>query len=257
MAEPDCAFCAANRKSCKSCGKHVCPKHVCSANGCCERCLAFNQQNATDGRCTTQEEDDQLAAAGGPEAGIYGEMTTVGFRSLARRLEMGVRDTYVDLGSGLGRTVLQAAGEFGVARAVGIELAGSRHELAQAALRQQPSLVERVTLVQADCAASDLWEGDGACASATVCFAASLFFGETLMERLKARVEACEACRAVATLKRWEQPPRGFAEQEPPEVCETSWTAPVRVRGDGQRADEEQQRADSEAGCPVHVYVRG
>ena len=249
----NCIFCSQSRKSCQACGQKVCARHVCTSNGCCARCLEANQQNALDGRCTTLEEDEQLASIGGDEAGVYGEITTVGFRGLAKRLQLGASDTYVDLGSGLGRTVFQAVSEFNVLQAVGIELAGSRHELAQhAAMQLSAAVASRVLLVHGDCSANALWEAGGACSGVSVVFAASLFFGHELMLQLARCVEACDSCRVVATLKRWDdgEAPVGFREQADPEVCETTWTAPVGLTG---QVEVEEER---EPGCPVHIYRR-
>ena len=71
------------------------------------------------------------------------------------------------------------------------------------------------------------------------------------MARLRERVAACTACRVVATLKRWEEAPGGFVEQEQAEVCETTWTAPT-AGGAAAREDGE----ETSGGCPVHLYVR-
>jgi hypothetical protein len=54
------------------------------------------------------------------------------------------------------------------------------------------------------------------------------FFGEELMAALAQRIEGCPSIRAVASIKPWVAL-AGFAEQLPPERCETSWTAPSRV----------------------------
>ena len=64
------------------------------------------------GRCTTAQGDAAIEAIGGPESAVYGEITTIGFRTLAGRLKLGSGDTFTDLGSGLGRAVLQAVREF-------------------------------------------------------------------------------------------------------------------------------------------------
>jgi len=45
-------------------------------------------------------------------------------------------DIFVDLGSGVGRTVVQAALEFGCQDAYGVELSPSRHVRANAALNE-------------------------------------------------------------------------------------------------------------------------
>jgi hypothetical protein len=131
------------------------------------------QEAVRAGRCTDQQEEEAIEALGGPEAATYGELTPLGFRSMAARLELCAEDSFVDLGSGLGRMVLQAATEYGVRRACGVELAPSRHTLAQEARdRAHESVASRVLLVEGDCAAEDVWHehlGD-----ATVVFASNL-----------------------------------------------------------------------------------
>ena len=107
-----------------------------------------------DGFCTSEIEDLQIRAVGGENADMYGEITPRGFRTLAHHLSLAGTDVFVDCGSGLGRAVVQAASEFGVHRAIGIEFAPSRHQLARANLaRAAPSdLAARVELLQGDCA---------------------------------------------------------------------------------------------------------
>lgn len=61
---------------------------------------------------------------------VYGEITAQGMRRLARRVTLNQSDCFYDLGSGIGRAVLQAFLEFGVHRSVGIELASTRHHQA-------------------------------------------------------------------------------------------------------------------------------
>ena len=83
--------------------------------------------------CTT-EEHEMMKAIGGALASAYGEITRAGFSALGKNLESD--DVFVDCGSGRGQTVAQAAREFGVARAYGIELAASRHDRAVADLER-------------------------------------------------------------------------------------------------------------------------
>ena len=93
-----------------------------------------------------------MEAIGGPEAGLYGELTPLGFRALIARLRLGADDTFVDCGSGLSRLVMQAASEFDVHHSIGVEFAASRHELAEELLSRQPAeLAARVALIRADC----------------------------------------------------------------------------------------------------------
>ena len=55
-----------------------------------------------------------LERAGGYSASGYGEVTRLGFQQLNARMRLQHDDTFVDCGSGTGRTVLQAAREYGV-----------------------------------------------------------------------------------------------------------------------------------------------
>ena len=57
-------------------------------------------------------------------------------RSLVR-----TRRRFADLGSGMGRAVLQSVEQYNVTTACGIEMAPSRHEGAMAALARAPELV--------------------------------------------------------------------------------------------------------------------
>ena len=249
-----CIFCPSSRKTCRGCGASVCAKHASAANGCCEPCLKAVEQFAADGRITTQEEDEAIEAVGGERAALYGEITALGFRSLAARLQLASSDSFVDLGSGLGRVVFQAVREHGVARSVGVEMAGSRHELAEAALASENAdIADRVALVAADCSDPALWRApDALLRGITVIYMGSLMFSPELMTRLAQLIESSPSVRAVATLKRFtdDRPPGGFRECSDAEKCETSWTAPTSVgsaHGAGNAPDP---------GCPVFIYTR-
>ena len=189
-----------------------------------------------------------MESIGGPEAALYGELTPLGFRALAAHLRLTADDSFVDLGSGLGRLAVQAASEFGVRRAFGVEFAATRHELAVAALeREAAGVSERVTLLEGDCAAPNLWTAGGPLGDRiTVVYAGSLMFSNELMDQLARLIEACPfPLRVVASLKQWasDQAPRGFVEQAPL-YCESSWTAPREL------TDER------DPGTPVYVYAR-
>ena len=81
--------------------------------------------------------------SGGHEA--YGELTIRGMRELRPRLAPGRDDVFYDLGSGVGRSVMQAAMERPVARAIGVELSATRDDVGQRALSrvQDAALRER------------------------------------------------------------------------------------------------------------------
>ena len=237
-------WCAQASKRCKSCGNKVCAKHASAANGCCVPCMHAVQEAVRAGRCTDQAEEEEIEAIGGPEAATYGEVTPLGFRSLASRISLTSEDAFVDLGSGLGRVVVQAADEFGVRHSIGVELAASRHELAEELAAASPA-ADRITLLRADCAAAALWAAhlDGV---ATAVYASNLLFDEALMRRLAERLEACASVRVVVSLKPFE-PLRGFVEELPRELVETSWRAPE---------DLQQAGALEQSGSLVYVYRR-
>ena len=94
----------------------------------------FARCSATPVPELSAEERLALNDPGGLGGSTYGEITTAGFRTLMASCELGSSDSFVDLGSGRGECVLQAASEYRVCRAIGVELAPSRHELAAAAL---------------------------------------------------------------------------------------------------------------------------
>ena len=149
----------------------------------------------------------------GPGAHSYGELTPLGFRNLCKRIALYADDVFVDAGSGLGRIVLQAAKEYGVKRALGVEYLVGRHAIAAAAAAREPYLPVR--FVCDDCAARRLWTepaaepaakgkaekdaaaDDGAFVGASVVFACSLMFSTELMGRFARCIEACPTVRCV------------------------------------------------------------
>ena len=52
-------------------------------------------------------------------SGVYGEITERGFRELAVYLDLGLEDSFYDLGSGVGKTVAMAWLEMGCAASRG------------------------------------------------------------------------------------------------------------------------------------------
>ena len=161
-----------------------------------------------------------------------------GFGQLAVRLRLSDADRFADLGSGLGKCVLQAATDHNVADAVGIEFSPSRHEMAKRSRDALPTAVaSRVRFIEGDCASVGLWEGaDTPLAGATVVWVCSTCFGAHLMERICGRLEAAASVRAVASLRPFVQL-RGFAEAMPPEPCEMSWNAAAKLAAIGVGAE--------------------
>ena len=82
------------------------------------------------GRSIAKDEELAIRAIGGNLAARYGEITPRGFRTLAARLEIGERDIFADLGSGVGKACHQAVQEYNVRAACGVELSKTRHDRA-------------------------------------------------------------------------------------------------------------------------------
>ena len=115
--------------------------------------------------------------------------------------------------------------------AFGVELARSRHHAALQSLQCEPVNVScRVTLLEGDCAAQDLWQAH--LSSVGVVFVSNLLFDASLNQRLKHCIEQhAPQARAVACLRKWSDTLEGY--MEPFEVlCETSWTAPILLPTD-------------------------
>ena len=195
-----------------------------------------------------ESESAHIDALAGPRAATYGEITAKGFTKLAKRLKLGPSDRFADLGSGIGRTVVQAVTEFDVAASYGVEMSPTRHARAMAgrqALATADS--ERITLVLGDCCESTEWAEGGGLHDATVVWACSKMFGDPLMERIGELIAANGHVRTVASLKHFPGGVIGFTEQRPPEQCEMSWTVSLAIDMD---------HANSAPGMPVYIYSR-
>lgn len=205
---------------------------------------------ARDGMCTNDFEDAAIAKVGGEHASVYGEITSRGFATLAEAVGLHADDTFVDCGSGLGRTVVQAARDYGVRSSTGVEYAASRHKLAEAHLARENDEhgpLAGVRLLLGDCADAGLWRGE--LGASSVVYASNLLFDDGLNERLRTCLEECASIRCVAALKVWPDGLAGFG--EPVEVrCETSWSAPLVI------FDADKGCVAPHAGSPVFVYER-
>merc|ERR1719152_220445 len=86
-----------------------------------EEALSSIRRAAREGEVCSTFEEQLVERVSGPHSATYGEITPRGFSRLATRLQLDRNDHFVDLGSGLGRTVVQAVTEFGVAQSSGVE----------------------------------------------------------------------------------------------------------------------------------------
>ena len=137
-----------------------------------------------------------IDSSGGHEA--YGELTIRGVREIRELLKPQRDDVFVDLGSGAGRCVLQAALEWPCRSCIGVELSESRHRAGEVALARAGSAVqERVRLYHDDLLCCP------ACEEASIVYVASLLFDDAFMTKLGARLAALPKLRTVVTLTRF------------------------------------------------------
>jgi hypothetical protein len=188
----------------------------------------------------TEEESEAINALVGRGASLYGEITPRGFSKLGKRLDLGPTDHFADLGSGVGRIVVQAVTEFDVATSHGVEISASRHDLATKGLQQElrPEVYSRISYSLADACASSEWSEGGGLHDCTVLWTCSSVFGRRTMLLLRERIAASQCVRLVASANTFPDGIEGFTEIAPPEMCEVSW------------------KLHPHPGASVHIYQR-
>jgi len=173
------------------------------------------------------------------KAWTYGEITTLGARQLF--VYMGLLDnsnnvSFLDMGSGLGKLVVQAYMEVPrLTQAVGIELSQTRHDLAcksWEAVQDQAVRVRTETKAYHESAAIHLVKGDFLdwnLSDVTHVYVSSLCFHDDLVYRLGEKLaREGESLQCIATLKRFpaslENGPLGHPTSE---FVEMTWTSPM------------------------------
>jgi hypothetical protein len=177
-----------------------------------------------DGFMISQQEETHVRAARGSP--LYGEITPMGVQRLLERLDLGERDTFYDLGSGVGKVVLQTAMTVRLRRCVGIELARSRVRTARSMLRRarQEKLIvsRRCVFANEDFMESDL--SDGTCV-----YTCSTAFSLRFMRMLARKIEGLGRELTFVTLQ--ELTPRRRFELVDTLRLDTTWTrrTPVHI----------------------------
>ena len=116
---------------------------------------------------------------------VYGELTCRGVEQLGRLLQLGQKDVFYDLGSGLGKVVLQVAMTMPVRKAIGVEIAKGRHQIASRVLQ----VAHRQNLILAGaCAFRNQSLEDAALRDATAIYCASTCFSYNAMYRLVRKI---------------------------------------------------------------------
>ena len=147
---------------------------------------------------------DERKVARSRGSATYGELMPTATIRLLEQLELGDRDLFVDLGSGLGKVVMLAAMTTGVGRALGVELSPTRVALAEQVLalarREQLAGVDRAAFVEGDMLRHPLDE-------ATVIYTCSTAFSDSFMKRLQGRLVTLPRLRKLVSLQDFDAHP--------------------------------------------------
>ena len=133
----------------------------------------------------------------------YGEVTSLGVRQLAHAMNLSSSSDVVfyDLGSGVGRLVMQMALDFApsLKAATGIELSLERHKIASSILSEiawtKPSLTDSVNFLNSDVLELDL-------SDATHVYISSLCFPKPVLRQLQDYLFSIEGLHVVVALNR-------------------------------------------------------
>lgn len=159
-------------------------------------------------------------------ARVYGELTPVGTRQLIAATRLAADDVFVDLGSGVGKVVLQVALAIPGVRCIGIEIDGARHASACEALRRAEACGAlepgRCVLHHGDIGQADL-------GSATVLFAHSTCFSAAMMGSLVRRIAAQDRKVTLATTSRLAGRAAKLLAFAATRACQLSWDKHHRI----------------------------
>lgn len=136
-----------------------------------------------DGFLVPEHEEDRVVRA--KSSPLYGEIMPAAVGHLLDYLRLGSRDVLYDLGSGVGKMVVQAALSVRTKKLVGIELVRARHEVAEAVLeearRARLLRTKNVSFACRDFMRTDL-------SDATVVYTCSTAFSTPYLTRLARRL---------------------------------------------------------------------
>lgn len=172
-----------------------------------------------DGDSEMVNERMAVAVDSGPhKPGTYGEVTTTGARQLfyhmgmsRKEIEGDDRIVFMDMGSGVGKLVVQAFMEVPrISHAIGIELAPLRHQHALSAWQELEIPAQKIRISRDDMApireaTLELLEGDifeADISRVTHLYVASLCFSNDMMHRLATKLEQeANQLQCIATIR--------------------------------------------------------
>lgn len=141
-------------------------------------------------------------------ASTYGELTPLGVQRLLKCLQFKENDVFYDLGSGVGKVVLQVAMAVSIQKCVGVELVASRCRSSKAVLRT----ARAQGLVKAK-SVGFRWESflDSNISDATVVYMCSTCYSTNLMRRIVRKIKGIKTRPVtVITLRKFDRNHRGF-----------------------------------------------
>jgi hypothetical protein len=175
---------------------------------------------------------------------VYGELAPNGVRKLLRWLRPGKTDVFYDLGSGVGKLVLELGMAAGVRKCVGIEVAGSRWNGSQSAAMEAKKKgwiqAKRLEFRKESFLDSDLTD-------ATILYSCSTCFSARLMERLGRKIAGLNRRLIFVTFQMLPRPRRRF-ELVRKLSLDTSWRTQVTAyvyevsNGSGRRCGFERKQ---------------
>jgi len=129
--------------------------------------------------------EDELAVRKSKGSPVYGEINLQALNILLDYLKLKEKDIFFDLGSGVGKVIMQTALRTPVGRALGVELSSARFEEAIVALKRattfEPHITKRLKFINADLMTTDL-------SKATVIYTCSTAFSQAFMNKLTGRL---------------------------------------------------------------------
>ena len=200
-----------------------------------------------DGPCASDDEEATIGAQFGEYAASYGEATLEGTRAILDALDLTTLPqaapdcVFVDLGSGVGKMVAQAALEYAVSRSIGVELCESRHVRALLACERLLASLDEPPAVAIELRLGDMMQADEALAAATHVYLSSLLFSPNTMLKLAVLLDSAPNLRMVASLQRF-----------PPSSKWNFVKRAAKVRAQMSWVDSDKE----DAGLEIHVYCR-
>lgn len=149
---------------------------------------------------TEKERTDVRDKGGNP---TYGEITYKGADELLRTLDLKPTDVFYDLGSGVGKLVVQAILTTPIKKAVGVELSPTRHEHAVSIKKE---LATRDLLKDKELEFVNQNVSQAALSDATVIFMCSTCFSDELMKSLTDKFSKLKKGVRVITLRKLPEP---------------------------------------------------